>query len=191
MHKSSVMQGIFIKPDQFYPMWLSGLLLALLLMLVTPFTQASGFSITDTSGKTHTLAGYKGKWVLVNFWATWCPPCLEEIPDLIALHDNKQNNLVVLGIAVDYSNAKQVTDFADSMMISYPIVLGTSRVTNQIGPIQGLPTTYLYNPEGKMVAQQSGAITRESVETYIASKSTRADNSPTGNAKKGKACAKC
>lgn len=186
MRKSSVMQV-----PQFYPMWMSGLFLALLLMLFAPFTQASGFSITDTSGKTHTLAGYKGKWVLVNFWATWCPPCLEEIPDLITLHDNKQNNLVVIGIATDYSNSKQVTDFADSMMVSYPIVLGTSKVINQIGPVQGLPTTYLFNPDGKMVAQQSGAITRESVETYIASKSARADNSQTGNAKKAKTCAKC
>jgi len=130
--------------------------------------------MTDTGGKTHTLAGYKGKWVLVNYWATWCPPCLVEIPDLIALHENKKNNLVVIGIAVDFRNPKQVTDFAEGLMVSYPIVMGTSKVIDQVGPVQGLPTTYLYNPEGKMVAQQVGAITRESVEAYIASKSVRA-----------------
>jgi len=155
---------------RFYPIWLLGLMMA----LAASFAQAAGFSMTDTGGKTHTLAGYKGKWVLVNYWATWCPPCLVEIPDLIALHENKKNNLVVIGIAVDFRNPKQVTDFAEGLMVSYPIVMGTSKVIDQVGPVQGLPTTYLYNPEGKMVAQQVGAITRESVEAYIASKSVRA-----------------
>jgi thiol-disulfide isomerase/thioredoxin len=150
-------------------MWLAGLLLALSMS----WAQADGFKVTDTTGKTHTLAGYKGKWVLVNYWATWCPPCLEEIPDLIALHENKKNNLVVIGVALDFRNAQQVTDFADGLMVNYPIVLGNSQVVNQIGPVQGLPTTYLYNPDGKMVAQQVGAITRAAVESYITSKNGR------------------
>ena len=151
-------------------MWLAGLLLA----LMGTCAQATDFKVTDTNGKTHTLSGYKGKWVLVNYWATWCPPCLEEIPDLIALHENKKNNLVVLGVALDYRNAKQVTDFADGLLVTYPIVLGNPKITNQIGPVQGLPTTYLFNPEGKLVAQQVGLITREAVEGYIASKNARA-----------------
>jgi thiol-disulfide isomerase/thioredoxin len=150
-------------------MWLAGLLLA----LSVSWAQADGFKVTDTTGKTHTLAGYKGKWVLVNYWATWCPPCLQEIPDLVALHENKKNNLVVIGVALDFRNAQQVTDFADGLMVNYPIVLGNSQVVNQIGPVQGLPTTYLYNPDGKMVAQQVGAITRAAVESYITSKNGR------------------
>lgn len=156
-----------LQKNRFYPMWLAGLLL----VLVAGGVRADGFQVTDTQGKTHTLAGYKGKWVLVNYWATWCPPCLEEIPDLIALHENKKNRLAVIGVAIDYRNARQVTDFADGMMVSYPIVLGDNKVVGQIGPVQGLPTTYLYNPEGKMVAQQVGPITREAVEKYIASQS--------------------
>jgi len=152
-----------LQRKRFYPMWLAALLLA----LTASWAQAD-FKMTDTNGKTHSLSGYKGKWVLVNYWATWCPPCLEEIPDLIALHENKKNNLVVLGIALDYRSAKQVTEFADGLLVSYPIVLGNPKITNQIGPVQGLPTTYLFNPEGKMVAQQVGAITRESVESFLA-----------------------
>jgi len=158
-----------LQRSRFYPMWLAGLLLALSMS----WAQADGFKVTDTTGKTHTLAGYKGKWVLVNYWATWCPPCLQEIPDLIALHENKKNNLVVIGVALDFRNAQQVTDFADGLMVNYPIVLGNSQVVNQIGPVQGLPTTYLYNPDGKMVAQQVGAITRAAVESYITSKNGR------------------
>ena len=167
---------------RFYPMWLA----TLALTLFAGVSSAGGFSITDMRGKTHALDAYKGKWVLVNYWATWCPPCLEEIPDLNALHDNKKNNLIVIGIAMDYRNAKQVSDFAESMMMSYPIVLGTEKVIAQIAPVQGLPTTYLYNPEGKMVAHQVGAVTRESVETYIASKSVRASST-----KSGKPCVNC
>jgi thiol-disulfide isomerase/thioredoxin len=154
---------------RFYPMWLGGLLLALL----ASWAQAADFRVTDTTGKVHSLSGYKGKWVLVNYWATWCPPCLEEIPDLIALHENKKNNLVVIGIAMDYRSAKQVTDFAEGLFVDYPIVLGTPEIVRQIGPMPGLPTTYLFNPEGKMVAQQVGLITREAVESYIAGKRAR------------------
>lgn len=150
-------------------MWLAGLLLA----FAASWVQAADFKVTDTDGKIHTLSGYKGKWVLVNYWATWCPPCLEEIPDLIALYENKKNNLVVIGVAMDYRNAKQVTDFAKGLLVEYPIVLGNAQVVRQIGPVQGLPTTYLYNPEGKMVAQQVGLITRAAVESYIASKPAR------------------
>jgi thiol-disulfide isomerase/thioredoxin len=151
---------------QFYPMWLAGLLLA----VMWPWAAAAEFKVTDTTGKSHTLSGYKGKWVLVNYWATWCPPCQEEIPDLIALHENKKNNVVVIGVAMDYRSAKQVTDFAEGLLVEYPIVLGTPAIIRQIGPVQGLPTTYLFNPEGKMVAQQVGLITRQAVESYIASK---------------------
>lgn len=131
---------------------------------------AQAFTVVDSNGKTHSLTQYKGKWVLVNFWATWCPPCLEEIPDLNALHENKKNNLVVLGIAMDYRDPKDVLQFADQLMVSYPIILGDRKIAAQIGTISGLPTTYLYNPQGKMVAYNVGALTRQAVERYIANK---------------------
>ena len=163
-----------LQRSRFYPMWLAGLFLALMTLVVVG-AQAADFKVTDTNGKTHTLSGYKGKWVLVNYWATWCPPCLEEIPDLIALHDSKKNNLVVIGVAMDYKSAKQVTDFAEGLLVTYPIVLGTPKIVSQIGPMQGLPTTYLFNPEGKMVAHQVGALTREAVEGFISSKKVSAN----------------
>jgi len=158
-----------LQEKRFYPMWFGALMLA----LAASVAQAAGFKVTDTNGKTHTLDGYKGKWVLVNYWATWCPPCLEEIPDLIALHGDKKNNLVVIGIALDYRNAKQVTDFTEGLLVDYPIVLGNHQIVSQIGPVRGLPTTYLFNPEGKMVAQQVGAVTREAVESYLKGKGAR------------------
>jgi thiol-disulfide isomerase/thioredoxin len=150
---------------------LKRILLLLVVAGLSVSAWAGNFSLTDTKGKVHTLEGYKGKWVLVNFWATWCPPCLDEIPDLISLHDTrKDKDLVVLGIAMDYRSAKQVIEFADSMFITYPIVLGNPKINAQIGQVPGLPTTYLYNPQGKIVAFNVGALTKKAVESYIASK---------------------
>ncbi|NWG86894.1 MAG: TlpA family protein disulfide reductase [Hydrogenophilaceae bacterium] len=141
-----------------------------LLLLVALAPAAQAFSLTDSKGKVHRLADYKGKWVLVNFWATWCPPCLEEIPDLIALHENKKNKLVVIGVAMDYQDSKYVLQFADQQMISYPVVLGDYKMAAQIGAIRGLPTSYLYNPQGKIVAYTVGSLSRAAVEDYIAAK---------------------
>ena len=133
-------------------------------------TTSMAFDLIDSRGKHHRLAEYKGKWVLVNFWATWCPPCLEEIPDLVSLHDNKKNKLVVLGIAMDYRDPKDVLNFAEQQMISYPIILGDQQVASQVGRLTGLPTTYLYDPQGKQVAYNVGALSRESVLAYISGK---------------------
>lgn len=158
---------------RFYPMRLFAFLAALLLAgmaLTSTSAFARDFKLVDSAGKTHTLAQYKGKWVLVNYWATWCPPCLEEIPDLIALHENKKNKLVVLGVALDWKSKKQVLQFADGLFVSYPIILGDRDIIRPIGPADGLPTTYLFNPEGKLVAHQAGAITRADVESFIHAK---------------------
>lgn len=138
-----------------------------LLLLSVLATAAQAFNLTDSNGKAHRLADYKGKWVLVNFWATWCPPCLEEIPDLVALHEDKKSKVAVIGIAMEYKDSKYVLDFADQQMISYPIVLGNNALAKQIGPVRGLPTTYLFNPQGKVVAYNVGALSRADVEKYI------------------------
>ncbi len=132
---------------------------------------AWAFNFTDTQGHAQNLDAYKGKWVLVNFWATWCPPCQEEIPDLISLQTQYgKTRLAIIGVAMDYRNAKQVTTFAASMHINYPIVLGDADIAGQIGEISGLPTSYLFNPAGKMVGYQLGALTKAAVEQYINNK---------------------
>jgi thiol-disulfide isomerase/thioredoxin len=137
---------------------------------------ALAFDLVDSKGHKHSLAQYKGKWVLVNFWATWCPPCNVEIPDLIALTKGNPKNLVVLGIAMEYQDPDKVITFAQSKGINYPIVLGDDKIAAQIGKIDGLPTTYLYNPKGKLVAYNLGALTREAVEHYMAEKDKPAGN---------------
>ncbi|OGS92659.1 MAG: thioredoxin [Gallionellales bacterium GWA2_59_43] len=145
-------------------------LAVLLLLFASATAGAAGFALQDMSGKTHKLADYRGKWVLVNFWATWCPPCLSEIPELIALHDaHKDRDLVVIGVALD-STRSSVFEFAGKSGISYPLVLGDRKMSAQIGAVDVLPTSYLYAPNGELVSYQAGEVTRASVETYIKSK---------------------
>lgn len=128
----------------------------------------ANFLLKDTAGVKHQLNNYKGKWVLVNYWATWCPPCLEEVPDLVNLYDQRKNkDLVVLGVVFEYKNTQEVSVFVDDMLMSYPIILGTDLVKAQIGPADVLPTTFIYNPQGMLVKVKHGLITKQYIESII------------------------
>jgi thiol-disulfide isomerase/thioredoxin len=145
-------------------------LLAVVLLLTVGTASAGSFKFKDLQGHEQRLQDYRGKWVLVNFWATWCPPCLEEIPDLMALHEaHKKSDLVVIGVALD-STKESVVEFVAKKKIGYPIVFGNYDLAAQVGEVEVLPTSYLYNPAGKLVSYQQGGVTRDSVESYIKSK---------------------
>lgn len=143
----------------------------ILLSISTSLFAGQGFAIRDMSGKQHRLSDYQGKWVLVNYWATWCPPCLEEVPDLVTLYDaRKDKDLMVIGVAMDYENPKQVSEFVDDMLMSYPVVLGDEKVVAQIGSAEVMPTTYIYDPRGRLVKVKRGLITRDYIEKLMAGK---------------------
>lgn len=126
------------------------------------------FVLKDTVGKQHKLSQYKGKWVFVNYWATWCPPCLEEVPDLVALYDSRKNkDVVVIGVVFDFDSEKEVFDYVDDMLMSYPIVLGDDEVKAQIGSADALPTTYVYNPRGELVKIKRGLVTKQYLESLM------------------------
>ena len=128
----------------------------------------SGFLLKDTVGKTHNLQDYKGKWVFVNYWATWCPPCLEEIPDLVAFYDaNKSKNVMLIGVVFDFSSKEEVSKYVDDMLMSYPIVYGDEKVEAQMGVAEVLPTTYIYNPRGQLVKIKRGLVTQKYLNSFI------------------------
>ncbi len=145
-------------------------LLAIVVLFLATAACADDFALEDVSGKTHHLADYRGKWVLVNFWATWCPPCLNEVPELIALQAaHRGRDLEVIGVALDSTRAS-VMAFAAKSHINYPLVIGNRKLAEQIGEVEVLPTSYLYAPNGEQVARQDGEVNRADVEAYIKSK---------------------
>jgi peroxiredoxin len=109
------------------------------------------FTLKDLSGKTWKFAELRGKVVLVNFWATWCPPCRKEMPDLEALYERfGSQGLVVLGISDE--QAAKVDPFIRERKISFPVLLDPGRKINEMFVVEGIPKTFVYDREGKLVA---------------------------------------
>jgi thiol-disulfide isomerase/thioredoxin len=151
----------------FNPLRLLGVVV---LLISTVAASADSFVFKDMQGHEQRLQDYRGKWVLVNFWATWCPPCLEEMPDLMALHEaHKKSDLVVIGVALD-STRESVVEYVAKNKISYPIVVGDYDMAAQVGEVEVLPTSYLYDPTGRLVSYQQGMVTMSNVESYVKSK---------------------
>jgi thiol-disulfide isomerase/thioredoxin len=147
------------------------LIFVMVLLVAAPVVaEQVDFTLQDLDGKSVSLSDYRGKWVIVNYWATWCPPCLEEIPDLVDLYDENRDTIVVLGIAFEEVNQEYLKGFVDSHMISYPIMNTEPIPVTELGPVLGLPTSYIISPEGERVARQEGPVTREAIEKYIARK---------------------
>jgi peroxiredoxin len=114
--------------------------------------QQADFTLTDLSGEKWTLKSLKGKVVLLNFWATWCPPCNREMPDMQALYDKyKDQGLVVLAVT-DEESAK-VEPFISKRKFTYPILLDTGRKVNEEFGVEGIPKTFVFDRDGKLVAQ--------------------------------------
>jgi thiol-disulfide isomerase/thioredoxin len=149
-------------------MLITALLVLLNILTSQPSSAREQFSLIDLNGTIHELNAYQGKWVIVNYWATWCPPCLEEIPDLVNLYDSRKNNdLMVIGVVFDYETLQEVKVYMDDMLMSYPVVLGDNQIAQQIGSAEVLPTTYIYNPEGILVKVKRGIVSRQYIETMI------------------------
>ena len=129
-------------------------------------------SLKDMDGKMHTLAEYRGKWVVVNFWATSCPPCIKEMPELSDFHDrHKDRDAVVLGMNFEGIRLSWMKRFLDSVDVTYPILpWGTSPAT-PFGLIIALPTTFIVSPSGTSVARYTGQLTAADIEAYIDKKS--------------------
>ena len=143
--------------------------LILLMAVLLPLPAWSvDMPLTAVDGSQHNLEQYRGKWVVVNYWATWCPPCIEEMPELQAFHDDHADETaVVIGINAELISRRQLETFLDDYFITYPIYTSRPGEQSELGLMPGLPTTFLVTPEGKVVARQVGPVTRDMLEQFI------------------------
>jgi peroxiredoxin len=129
--------------------------------------QSADFTLQDTKGKSWNLKSLKGKVVLVNFWATWCPPCRKEMPDLEALSTQfEKQGLVVLGLTDE--DAATVNKFLSTQPYKYPILFDSNREAAKQFGIEGIPKSYIYDRDGKLVAQSIDMRTREQFKAMLA-----------------------
>lgn len=151
--------------------------LCLFILLSAHAANYVDISITGIDSNKHKLSDYigQGKWVVLNIWGTKCPPCREEIPELVNFHDtHHDSNAIVVGIAIDfpsygYAKKHEVIKFAEDYFIDFPILLSDASITEKIGlgRLEGLPTTYLFDPDGHIVGMQVGGITSKILEDFI------------------------
>jgi len=153
---------------------MKSILFILLLSIQPLFTaQAVDMPLRAIDGGTDNLDRYRGKWVVVNYWATWCPPCIEEMPELQSFHDEySADSAVVIGINAEVIGKRRLLTFLDDYFISYPIFVSEPGQPSELGLIPGLPTTFLVTPQGEVVARQVGPVTREMIEQFIENWST-------------------
>jgi thiol-disulfide isomerase/thioredoxin len=115
------------------------------------------FLVNDVEGHVLSTAEWRGKVVIVNFWATWCPPCREEIPEMIDLANRYKDHLQIVGISEDDdATPEEVRDFARDAGINYPIVMGSNGISAEYGGVPALPTSFLVNTDGHVVQKHVG-----------------------------------
>jgi thiol-disulfide isomerase/thioredoxin len=137
------------------------------IMLAFLVTSCQEPDFLDTSGNGYRYEELKGKWLVVNYWATWCAPCRKEIPDLSALHESR-DDIVVLGLAFEDTDIDSFDEFLAEFHPSYPLLLvDVYAPPEPFGAPRVLPTTIILDPEGYPVKTYLGPVTRENIESFI------------------------
>ncbi|MDC0483707.1 TlpA family protein disulfide reductase [Candidatus Thioglobus sp.] len=128
------------------------------------------FSLTDTKGVIFTEKNTRGKYLVINFWATWCTPCLKEIPAFVKFYEENSDHVEILGLDFEPVDLEIINDYMGRFSINYPIVLynedNDSEYSN-FGEIIGMPTTQIYSPEGELLHTFMGEITIDDLSKFI------------------------
>ena len=141
-----------------------------MLLCSAPLVWAADFLLSDIDGKPYRLSDFRGKWVVVNYFATWCPPCLEEIPEIAVFHEKHKGEIEVVGINFEKVSKDKLRAFIDGNLIDYPVLRADPTEDPPVGSIKGLPTTLVVGPDGQIKRVHLGAITRKELERYTRSK---------------------
>ncbi len=145
--------------------FISGLFLLAIFFSLT--AGAVNFNFTDTEGQKHSLSEYKGQWVLVNFWATWCPPCRHEIPDLSDYH-LEHDDTVVIGVNYEPGlKQEKLKKFIAVYLITYPVTRVNKEIISALGEPRGLPTSILISPKGDIAKRITGMVDEKRINKII------------------------
>jgi peroxiredoxin len=127
---------------------------------------APAFEVKDLGGQTLSLDQFKGHVLVLNFWATWCPPCREEIPDFISVYNQyKSRGLAMIGLSVDRLSAADLSAFVKDNGITYPVALATQKIIADFEPGQYIPATIVIDKKGIIRSKHVGTLDRESLES--------------------------
>ena len=155
-------------------MTLQGIVLAAMMIAFAPSVvlgqevKAPQFKLRDLNGRTVRLSDYQGKVVLINFWATWCPPCRAEMPDLVRLQrEHGKEGLQIIGVTYPPETKSRVRRFAKRLKVNYPIILGTSEIKARFSSDETLPLTVVIDRNGKVSDIISGILLREEFDEKI------------------------
>jgi thiol-disulfide isomerase/thioredoxin len=138
-------------------------------LLSTTVAGASELALADMDGNEHRLSDYRGKWVLVNYWATWCGPCVEEIPKLQNFYQaNKAAGVVVIGVNFEDIGVEALRTFVRQQNISFPVWLASPDEPSPWGRIRGVPTSFIISPKGDLLHTFRGQVDLKKTAEIIA-----------------------
>ena len=161
----------FVEGDGLYLVKTGATGAMLALLLSTCFAAAADtpeFELPDLEGEIHRLADYRGNWVVVNYWATWCPPCLAEMPELTWFHEQyADQGVTVLGLDIEDIEVAELQAFVDGLGVTYPILLAGITPPEGMPGILGLPMTFVVSPDGEIANRHLGPLTAAMLEGML------------------------
>ena len=152
---------------------------ACLLFLLYPFStvvayeKVTDFSFDDLEGKTHQISEYRGKWVLVNYWATYCPPCLAEMPEMNRFYQKNKSSFMVLGFDAGGTSVENIKQFIQDNHIRYPLIPMQQSTLLAFGVVMAIPTSYIISPSGEIVDKFIGVMSYQDLDYYVNPEATR------------------
>lgn len=132
-----------------------------------PYNQVRDFSFYDMQGVTHKFSDYKGKWILVNYWATYCPPCRAEIPDIEEFYRKNKSKFIVLGMDAGGTDDASIKAFKKELDITYPLIPAQESTLVAFGVVMAIPTSYIINPQGEIIDKYVGLITYDDLDFNV------------------------